>query len=111
MEVIENSKVIDWELYDPMYKFLLVMETTKEVKTDRGIMSPSEFSWLLANDPRRDDGSFVIEGEINAMGGFGFGNGEVSINREIEYINALELHIRPILKSKINEYKINFAEV
>lgn len=111
MEIIKNSKVIDWNLYDPMYKFLLVMETTKEIETDRGLMPPSEFSWLLANDPRKDNGNIVIDGDINAMDGFGFGNGFVSMNRPIEYINALELHIKPILKSKMDESKINFAEV
>lgn len=100
MNVVENSKVIDWNLYDPKYKFLLVMETTIPVETDKGLMPTSEFSWLLAEDPRGDDGCLHINGEIHAMGGFGFGNGLIVINKEIDYIKALELHIKPV-----NEFK------
>ena len=99
MNVVENSKVIDWNLYDPKYKFLLVMETTREVKTTHGNMPPSEFSWLLGRDPRHD-GGIVIEGCVSCMGGLGFGNGHISINGNIDYIHPLELHIKPA-----NEFK------
>lgn len=103
MEIIKDSRVIDWELWDPKYKFLLVMETTREVKTTHGSMPPSEFSWLLDRDPRRDGGGIVIEGYTNAMGGFGFGNGYISINGQIDYIRALELHIKPVAALETRE--------
>ena len=101
MEIFENSGVIDWGRYDPKYKFLLVMETTRPVETDKGLMPHSEFSWLLSEDPRRDDG-VCISGEVNNMGGFGFGNGFIAMY-EADFILPLELHIKPKEKRETEE--------
>lgn len=108
MRVFENSKIIDWGLWDSKYKFLLVMETTREVKTTHGNMPQSEFSWLLERDPRRD-GNIVIDGHVSCMGGFGFGNGHISINEEVDYIQPLELHIKPAIQVKNEIKKEEFA--
>lgn len=109
MKIFENSKIIDWDLCDSKYKFLLVMETTREVTTTHGNMPPSEFSWLLDRDPRRSDGSFVVEGCVSCMNGFGFGNGCISINGQVDYIQPLELHIKPAIQVKNEIKKEEFA--
>lgn len=72
MIIIENSNIVNWDDY-PEYICAVVMQTTKDLLTTRGLVMPAgeEMTWLFDKAPKicGDDVHF-IRPKINCLGGF-----------------------------------------
>lgn len=100
MKIIENSNIVDWDKY-PEYICAIVMTTSVDIKTTKGLTVPAgeELTWLLDKSPSfKGEDVLLKDASINFLGGLGFENGYIA-NAEID-VDVREIHYKP--KPKID---------
>ena len=71
MIIIENSNIVDWGYY-PEYICAIVIQTTRDLETNSGLICPKgeEITWLLDKSPKITGDDIEISGtKINCLGG------------------------------------------
>lgn len=109
MITIENSNLINWSEY-PEYVCAVVLCNNVDVNTSDGLVMPkgTEFIWLLSKIPTQTGASelTICNAKLLCLDGFGLWNG---LNSGFcEFLDPLELHIKPCLKSKATS--LNYKE-
>ena len=106
MKIIENSNIVNWDDY-PEYICALVMQTTKDINMESGLICPKgeEITWLSDKAPIANGEDFELScASLNCLGGIGFKSNSLNIEFPAD-LKEIHFKPKPILKIKQNSHK------
>ena len=110
MKIIENSNIVNWDDY-PEYICALVMQTTKDLNMESGLICPKgeEITWLSDKAPIANGEDFELScASLNCLGGIGFKSNSLNIEFPAD---LKEIHFKPKPTLQIKQSNHETCEV